>query len=311
VSLQNFENFIVKKTEAVLTWRKRRRLIRKERSKRVHPVIDWISSILIIIVVVILINMFLFQNYRIPSESMVPVLQVGDLIFVEKVIFGPELLPGRIKFAPFRSPQRGEVVSFESELYAREGPFVELWYRFVYFITLSFVNLKTDENKAVIKDLLIKRVIGLGNERVRLYKGNFEILPECEENWLLENEVLEKAGVNYTIIWNNRRRSEPFVEKAISAPVKKILSFYYNGGEPFVYNPELSSYEQSPHFAALREKLLKSKLGWYVPEGMFFPMGDNREISRDGRAYGPVPLERIQGKAIFRFSPFTRFGGIE
>lgn len=51
--------------------------------------------------------------------------------------------------------------------------------------------------------------------------------------------------------------------------------------------------------------------GWYVPKDMFFPMGDNRTYSRDARYFGPVGLAHIQGKALFRFFPFSRFGAIE
>jgi len=48
-----------------------------------------------------------------------------------------------------------------------------------------------------------------------------------------------------------------------------------------------------------------------VPEGHVFVMGDNRNHSKDSRYFGVVPLEKIEGEAIFRFWPFNKFGGVK
>ena len=49
-----------------------------------------------------------------------------------------------------------------------------------------------------------------------------------------------------------------------------------------------------------------------VPEGMLFVMGDNRLNSHDSRYadIGPVAVEQVLGKAVWRFYPLSRFGSV-
>jgi signal peptidase I len=47
-----------------------------------------------------------------------------------------------------------------------------------------------------------------------------------------------------------------------------------------------------------------------VPEGYIFAVGDNREHSTDCRAFGCIPINKLEGKVIFRLWPFDVFGKI-
>ena len=52
---------------------------------------DWLDTIIFVIIVVPLINIFLFQAFKIPSSSMESTLLTGDHLFVSKLTYGPKL----------------------------------------------------------------------------------------------------------------------------------------------------------------------------------------------------------------------------
>uniref|UniRef100_A0A7C4TL85 Signal peptidase I n=1 Tax=candidate division WWE3 bacterium TaxID=2053526 RepID=A0A7C4TL85_UNCKA len=45
-----------------------------------------------------------------------------------------------------------------------------------------------------------------------------------------------------------------------------------------------------------------------IEEGQLLVLGDNRSKSADSRLFGPITEDRVVGKAVFRFWPFSKFG---
>ena len=84
---------------------KRRREVRWEqrRKKRRAGFTELCLTILVAFVLVFgFVRPFVLEAFRIPSESMVPTLEVGDRVFVNKFIYR------------FSEPERGDIVVFES-----------------------------------------------------------------------------------------------------------------------------------------------------------------------------------------------------
>lgn len=50
---------------------------------------------------------------------------------------------------------------------------------------------------------------------------------------------------------------------------------------------------------------------WVVPAGELFVMGDHRSQSADSRAFGPISVASVIGRAWLRYWPFDAFGTLE
>jgi signal peptidase I len=80
---------------------------------------DTIRVIIHALLLALVVRVFLFQPFNIPSGSMIPTLLIGDYLFVSKYSYGysrysfpfsPDLFPGRVWAA---EPDRGDVVVFK------------------------------------------------------------------------------------------------------------------------------------------------------------------------------------------------------
>jgi signal peptidase I len=83
-----------------------------EAAVREPVAVEYARSFFPVIVLVLVIRSFLFEPFRIPSDSMMPTLFDGDFIFVSKYSYGLRLPVTNTLLIPTGTPQRGDVIVF-------------------------------------------------------------------------------------------------------------------------------------------------------------------------------------------------------
>jgi len=74
--------------------------------------VEYARSFFPVLLLVLVLRSFLAEPYQIPSESMVPTLEVGDFILVNKYAYGIRLPVLGTKIIQVGEPQRGDVMVF-------------------------------------------------------------------------------------------------------------------------------------------------------------------------------------------------------
>ena len=95
-------------------------------------------------------------------------------------------------------------------------------------------------------------------------------------------------------------QGEEFIKRILGLPGEVVSlrgnMFYINGAlvdESYI----------APDLPTLPGNYLKEGAELIVPQGQYFVLGDNRTHSSDSRAFGPIPKDRITGRAWVIYWP--------
>jgi len=312
-------------TEKYLTNRAKTRRIKKEKRKAKSAIIDWIEAFLWAACMVLLLNQYLIQAYRIPSGSMIDTLNIGDHVFVNKLVYGPEVLPGFFKLPSVIKPKRNDIIIFENPSYISRGTVFDIAQRIIYMLTLSLVDIDKDETGEPRVHFLIKRAVGYEGDHFNSEKGEMKIRFAGEDRWVNEREFNKQRSFNHNILRlvkenqysaiNASGKAAAWLDRGIQ-PSQKLIE-EASQTERFADSlahgrSRLETLRKAaPHDVRYATLLAKERLGWYVPKGRIFPMGDSRDNSRDGRYFGPVKISKVLGKGMIIYWPASRMGGIK
>jgi len=325
----NVSESLVNFTESYLTRRREKQFIRKEKSRRRHFLIDWLDAFLWAAGVVLLLNQYLLQAYQIPTPSMESTLMVGDRIFVNKLVYGPELIPGRGKLPSPIHPSRGDVIIFENPTYISRGPGFDILQRVLYMLTLSMVDIDRNPDGTPKHHFLIKRAAAADGDRVRNVEGNMLFLPEGESQWISETTYRERIGQENKTQRLIPQENYPVIQKAARAMVHNELGLpvtqqereallqvqsdrsYQDAYMLQNHYPSELLWKINPAGIRYQRESIKRTIGFYVPHGWILPLGDNRDNSKDGRSFGVIKKDEVLGQASIKYWPLSRFGLIK
>lgn len=75
---------------------------------------EWAKSLSVALVIWIVTRTFIFATFHIPSGSMEHTLRVGDLLVVNKMLYGAEVPFVHKRLPALRTPRRGDILVFDS-----------------------------------------------------------------------------------------------------------------------------------------------------------------------------------------------------
>ena len=136
-------------------------------------IVDWADALVWAIFTVMLFQIFVFQLYEIPSESMVPTFLIKDRVIVSKFDCGPKFPLTNIGLPDFRHYKRGQTIVLRNPHYSldRKSEVKTVTSQLLYMLTFMTVNINRDEDGELKADPLVKRICGEPGEQLVMQDG--------------------------------------------------------------------------------------------------------------------------------------------
>jgi signal peptidase I len=224
---------------------------------------EYTESILIAILIAVILRAFVVEAFKIPTGSMIPTLEVGDHIFVNKFIYGLRVPFTNMWFVEWGIPERGDVIVFR------------------YPLDLS-------------KDY-IKRVVAVAGDKVRVEGHDVYVNDRRLERRELERYTYVEEGEDVARFGDGPAKVN-FAFAETSQETGNEYTVIYD--HEFQRGSRFPAREDLPGLTCTRDTTVR-RGECVVDDGFVFVMGDNRDNSSDSRVWGGVPTAYVKGKAMF------------
>jgi signal peptidase I len=224
----------------------------------------FLRVLIIALLLYLIVSRFLASTYRIDSVSMKPGLSPADRVIVSSLAYGARVPFSSTRLPGLDTPMRGDLVVVQPP-FSVEAPLTSrILEPLVNFFTLQKATLRRSLYGSRVNSYLVKRVVGLPGDTVRLSQFALLIKPRGASDFVPE---LQLSPVGYQLIAKQTARG----------------------------------WSSSFPFSGTGADLL-------LKENEYFVLGDNRPESSDSRSWGPVGMDRIVGKVVFRYWPPASIG---
>ena len=329
--MSNFLDKVEKYSINYLTKRKALNIYKKQNPiKRTFwgEVKGWIDALVFAVVVILILNQYIFQLFVIPTPSMEKTMLVGDRVYVNKNAYGLELWPSGPKLnSDNRVVHRDNIITFYNPEYEKKGPVFDVAAQLLFSSTFSLVQIDKNEDGSPAERLYVKRAAAMDNDTVRFVDGNVQIRPAGSIEFINEMDFREENDLS---LGPNRLIDESYYS-GLNAWAT-LVAYRDKGLENSNYTPSyyINEYQSlsdtnypkdmyqfykvmndtkhkiDPSDFTARSDYKQYNNGITVPENYVLPLGDNRDNSRDGRYFGPVDQSEINGRVLSRFWPLNR-----
>lgn len=138
-----------------------------------YEIAETVDAVVWAVFVIAIVNLFIVQLYRIPSESMVPTFLIGDRAIVWKTAAGPKFPLSEVGLPRIQNYNRGDIVVFRNPHYKddRKSEVKNYLANFLYMISFTLIKANTDENGDLKADPLVKRIAGVPGDQLIMMDG--------------------------------------------------------------------------------------------------------------------------------------------
>lgn len=188
----------------------------KKRNKENSAFVEWLDALIFAVIAVTLINIFFFQNFRIPTGSMEKSLLIGDHLFVSKLSYGPRLPNTPLSF-PF-TQHTLPLVKSKSYLewikwpYKRLAGFSKIKNNDIVVFNFPAGDTVVFENQAQSYYSIIR------SEALRLKEFEIRQHDSTRQDDYYWNRARQQVMENKTIVYRPVDRRDNYIKRCVGIP---------------------------------------------------------------------------------------------